>query len=245
MEKVITNLRNAYHEMKKERIKTEKDSEFLEHKLKMHQMEELKAYKKYQNEKKFKEEWDSARQKTIDLRRFLNETKSKRKQEIEETNKKIKEMREYIQRSSNVKRLMKFQENRLSNLQMKQKKIENSELRRSLINEESLKNKRMAESVKINQKNYLEKKKLNGEEKKKKIKKELEEKLYEEQKKKKMVEIKLNSLEEIETDLIRKLRKSEEQSIDKKETKYRSLSTGGSSRKKKGDENFLNSEKAK
>ncbi len=36
---------------------------------------------------------------------------------------KIKEMREGIQRSLNDKKMMKFQENRLNNLQLKQKKI--------------------------------------------------------------------------------------------------------------------------
>jgi hypothetical protein len=105
-------------------MKTEKDTEHLEHKLKMLQAEELKAYKKFQNEKKFKEDWEFARQKTTDFRKFLNEAKNKKKQETDEMSKKIKEMREYIQRSLNVKKMMKFQENRLNNLQMKQKNRE-------------------------------------------------------------------------------------------------------------------------
>jgi len=52
LDKVIANLRNAYIDMKKERVKTEKDSEHLEHKLKMLQGDELTAYRKFQNEKK-------------------------------------------------------------------------------------------------------------------------------------------------------------------------------------------------
>jgi hypothetical protein len=233
MEKVIHDLRNAYMDMKKERLKTEKDTEHLEHKLKMLQSEETKAYKKFQNEKKFKEEWDQARQKTQDFRKFCNEAKNKKKTETEDMSKKIKEMREYIQRSSNVKKMMKFQENRLSNLQMKQKKIENCELRRSLIKEESLRNRRMAESVKHSEKNFLEKKKIEEDEKKRKVKKDLEEKLMEEQKKKKIFETKLNSLEELESGLMKRMKCSEENSCDKADTKYRSVSTGGSSTKKK------------
>jgi hypothetical protein len=245
MEKVIKNLRNSFNDMRKERLRAEKDSELQEHKLKMLQSEELKAYKKYQNEKKFKEEWENARQKTIELRKYLNETKSKRKKETEEMNRKIREMRDYIQKSLNVKKMMKFQENRLSNLQMKQKKLENSELRRSFILEESQRNRRMAESVKIKAKNYLEKKKVDDEEKKKKIVKELEGKLEEEQKKKKLFETKLNSLEELEYNLIKKLRSSEEQSVDRNDIKYRSVSTGRSSKRKKEEKNLMNSVNAK
>ncbi len=245
MEKAIKNLRNSYNHMRKERLRAEKDSEVLEHKLKMLQSEELRAYKNYQNEKKFKEEWESARQKTIEFRKYLNETKSKRKKETEEVNRKIRETRDYIQKSVNVKKIMKFQENRLSHLQMKQKQLENCELRRSFIIEESQRNRRMAESVKIKEKKYLEKKKVDDEEKKKKIMKELEGKLEEEQKKKKLYETKLNSLEELEYNLIKKLRNSEEQSLDRNESKYRSVSTNGSSKRKKEEKNLMNSVNAK
>jgi len=227
LDKVIANLRNAYVEMKKERVKTEKDTEHLEHKLKMLQSDELTAYKKFQNEKKFKEEWELAQKKTLEFRKFLNESKSKKKQETDLMSKKIKEMREYIQRSLNVKKMMKFQENRLSSLQMKQLKIENEDMRRSMIKEESKKNKRMAESVKISEKSYLEKKKLDDEEKKKKLKKDLEEKLLEEQKMKKMFESKLNTLEEQESGLLKKIKDTSDKKIDKADKKYRSLSTGG------------------
>ena len=235
IEKIINDLRRAYNEMRKERIQTEKETEHLEHKLKMLQSEELRAYKKFQNEKKFKEEWDNARQKTNDFRRFLNEAKCKKKLEIESMSKRIKEMREYIQRSSNVRKMMKFQENRLFNLQMKQNKIENGELRRSMIKEDSQRNKRMAESVKINEKRSHITKKVIDEEKRMRIKKELEDKLNEERIKKRLFELKLYSLEEIEDDLINKLRNSEEPSLDYIESKFRSVSTGGDSRKKAKD----------
>jgi len=233
LDKVISNLRGAYQEMKKERVKTEKDTEHLEHKLKMLQTEELNAYKKFQNEKKFKEEWDQARLKTQEFKKFCGDAKSKRETEIKEMSKKIKEMREYIQRSTNVKKMMKFQENRLNSLQLKQQKIENDELRRSLIKEESNKNKRMAESVKLREKNYVEKKKIDGEEKKKNLKKELEAKLMEEQKMKKMFEERLNTLEEKETGLLEKIKTSAV--IESADKKYRSLSSGPGSRTKKTD----------
>jgi len=230
MDKVIVNLRTSYHNMKQERVKTEKDIEHLENKLKLLQSEEMSAYKKFQNEKKFKEEWESARNKVQDFKKFCGEAKIKRKQECEELSKKIKEMKEYIQKSMNVKKMMKFQENRLSSLQMKQQKLENDELRRSLIKEECQKNKRMAESVKLREKNYLEKKKVDGEEKKKKLKKELEEKLLAEQRMKKMMEERLNTLEVQETGLLKKIRNSDD--IDKADKKYRSLSTGASAKTK-------------
>jgi len=229
LDKVIANLRIAYQEIKKERVKTEKDTDYLEHKLKLLLTEEMNAYKKFQNEKKFKEEWELARNKTQEFRKFINEAKSKKKHESEEMSKKIKEMREYIQRSTNVKKMMKFQENRLSSLQMKQKKIENGELRRSMMEEKCQKNKRMAESVKLREKNYLEKKKLDGEEKKKKLKKELEVKLMTEQFMKKLFKERLNTLEEQESGLLKKIKTSEE--ISKSDRKYRSLSTGSSSKK--------------
>ena len=232
MEKVIHTLRNAYTEMKKERLKTEKDSEHLEHKLKMLQSEELNAYKKFTNEKKFKEEWETARQQTMEFRKFLNEAKTKKKQETDDVSRKIKETRNYIQRSMNVKKMMKFQENRLNNLQMKQKKIENSELRRSMIKEENTKNKRMAESVKIREKTFTEKKKLTDDDKKKKIKRDLESKLMDEQRKKKLFESKLNSLEELECGLLKRMKNSDDQILEK-DSKYRSVSTGGNSTSRK------------
>jgi len=221
MENVIANLRKAYLEMKNERLKTEKDYDHLEHKLKLLQAEELKAFKKFQNEKKFKEDYEMAKLKAAEFKKFLSEAKSKKKLETDEMSKKIKEMKLYIQRSLNVKKMMKFQENRLSNLQMKQKKIENHDRRRSFFKEEILKNKRMAESVKLREKTYLEKKKHGEEDKKKKIKKDLEEKLLEEQRKKKLFETKLNSLEEMESGLLKRMKNSEECETKK----YRSSST--------------------
>lgn len=112
-----------YMEMKKERVKTEKDSQLLENKLKMLQTEEMKAFKKFQKEKKFKEEWENARQKTLEFKNELNTIKFQRKQETYNNSIKIKDMRESIQKSLNDKKMMRFQENRLNNLQLKQKKI--------------------------------------------------------------------------------------------------------------------------
>ena len=112
-----------YTEMKKERVRTEKDSHLLENKLKMLQTEELKAYKKFSKEKKFKEEWESARNQTLEFKNELSHSKFQKKQETFENGKKIKDMREGIQKSLNDKKMMKFQENRLNNLQLKQKKI--------------------------------------------------------------------------------------------------------------------------
>jgi hypothetical protein len=103
----------------------------------------------------------------------------------------------------------------------------------------------MAQSVKLKEKSYLEKKKMEDEEKKKKIKKDLEEKLLEEQKKKKLFESKLVTLEELESGLMKRMKNSEEQSIDKADSKYRSVSTGGNSNKKKKADKMMNNIKAK
>jgi len=233
MDKVLSNLRKAYTEMKHERQKTEKDYEHLENKLKMLQTEETKAFKKFQNEKKFKEEWESARNKTLEYKNFLSEVKDKKKHEVEGMSKKIKDMKEYIQRSLNVKKMMRFQENRLSNLQMKQKKIENIETRRSIMREDATKNKRMAESVKMREKTFIEQKKHNEEDRKKKLKKELEEKLMDEQRKKKLFENKLNSLEELESGLLKRIKDSGDLEVINSERKYRSASAGSSVRKSK------------
>ena len=123
LEDQLLRLRNMYMEMKKERLKTEKDSNLLENKLKMLQSEEMKAYKKFSKEKKFKEEWESARQTTLDFKNELNYSKFQKKQNTYENSKKIKDMREGIQKSLSDKKIMRFQENRLNNLQLKQKKI--------------------------------------------------------------------------------------------------------------------------
>ena len=126
----LLKLRTAYTDMKKERLKTEKDSKLLENKLKMLQTEEMKAYNTFTKEKKFKEVWEAARQRTAEFKNELMQvnfnlikSKIKRKKESYESSIKIKEMRESIQKSLNDKKMMKFQENRLTNLQMKQKKI--------------------------------------------------------------------------------------------------------------------------
>jgi len=88
----------------------------------------------------------------------------------------------------------------------------------------------MAESVKLREKNYMDKKKTDEEEKKMKLKKELEFKLMEEQLKKKIFESRLNTLEEMESGLMKKIKVSE--SIDKSDKKYRSVSTGKEKSKK-------------
>ena len=72
LEEQLMKLRNMYTDIKKERLKTEKDTKLLENKLKMLQSEEMKAYKKFSKEQKFKEEWESARQITLDFKNELN-----------------------------------------------------------------------------------------------------------------------------------------------------------------------------
>lgn len=146
-------------DMKKERVKSEKDSKLLENKLKMLQTEELKAFKKFQNEKKNKEEWEAARQRTLDFKNELNHNKFKKKTETYENSIKIKEMKEKIQKSLNDKKMMRFQENRLNNLQLKQKKIENEEFRNLIVEEDTKKNKDIADSIKNKIKQASDKKK--------------------------------------------------------------------------------------
>lgn len=68
LELELLKLRTAYTDMKKERLRTEKDSKLLENKLKMLQTEEMKAYKTFSKEKKFKEVWEAARQRTSDFK---------------------------------------------------------------------------------------------------------------------------------------------------------------------------------
>ena len=63
----------------KKRLKTEKDSNQLEKKIKMLQTEEMKAYKKFTKEKKFQEEWDGARQRNLDFKNELNHSKFQKK----------------------------------------------------------------------------------------------------------------------------------------------------------------------
>ena len=243
MEETIINLRNAYTEIKRERLKTEKGIEKLQLKLKIIQADELKSFKKFQREKKFKEEWEHARQKTQEFRKFLNEQKNKKKQETEDLVKKIKDERGYFQKSLYVQKIMKLQESRLTNLLMKQQKIQISELRRSLITEDSLRNKRIAQSVKFIEKTYHEKKKAEEEAKFKKIKKELEDKLMEEQRKKKLSESKLSTLEELEVCLMKKIKNSDEPNVNKSDSRYRSASTGRSMSKKKAHKIISNSSK--
>jgi hypothetical protein len=148
-----------YMEMKKDRVKSEKDSKLLENKLKMLQTEELKAFKKFQIEKKNKEEWEAARQKTVDFKNELNHNKFQKKQETYQNSIKIKEMKEKIQKSLNDKKMMKFQENRLNNLQLKQKKIENEEFRNLVVEEDTKKNKDVADTIKSKIKQASDKRK--------------------------------------------------------------------------------------
>ena len=75
LEQQLLNLRSAYMDMKKERVRTEKDTQLLENKLKMLQTEELKAYKNFSKEKKFKEDWETARQRTTEFKNELMQVK--------------------------------------------------------------------------------------------------------------------------------------------------------------------------
>jgi len=220
----ISLLRKSYTEMKNDRVKTEKDIDLLEHKLKILQGEEFKVLKKFEAEKKLKEDDEQTKQKALEQKKLLSELKSKKKKNTTEMSKKIKDMKNYSQSSLNVKKMMRFQENRLSNLQLKQQKLENDEKIRFMMKEENMFKKRMAESVKLREKTYLDKKKTDEEERRIKLKKELEVKLMEEQFRKKMYESRLSTLEEIESGLIKKIKLSE--SFSKSDRKYRSASTG-------------------
>jgi len=233
----VSSLRKSYIEMKSDRVKTEKDIEHLEHKLKLLQAEEFNTLKKFENDKKSKEELDQARMKTMEFKKLLNEIKEKKKKETDEMSRKIKDQKDYMQRSMNVKKMMRFQENRLSNLQMKQKKLEIDEKRRSMIRDENMRNKRMAESVKLREKEYCEKKKTDEEEKKIKLKKELEMKLMEEQLRKKLYESRLMTLEEMESGLMKKIKHTDE--VDKSDRKYRSSSTGAEKKMKSSSKKMM------
>ena len=93
--------------------------------------------------------------------------------------------------------MMKFQENRLTNLQMKQKKIvlitfncqEGDEVRKEKIKEESDKAKKIADMVKNKEKEFQEKKKQMDIDKMLKMKQELEQKLLDEESKKLKFEV--------------------------------------------------------
>lgn len=125
------------------------------------------------------------------------QSKIKKKQDSYESSIKIKEMRENITRSLNDKKMMKFQENRLTNLQMKQKKIvlitfncqEGDEVRKEKIKEESDKAKKIADMVKNKEKEFQEKKKQMDIDKMLKMKQELEQKLLDEESKKLKFEV--------------------------------------------------------
>ena len=125
------------------------------------------------------------------------QSKIKKKQDSYESGIKIKEMRENITRSLNDKKMMKFQENRLTNLQMKQKKIvlitfncqEGDEVRKEKIKEESDKAKKIADMVKNKEKEFQEKKKQMDIDKMLKMKQELEQKLLDEESKKLKFEV--------------------------------------------------------
>ena len=71
LEMQLLNLRTAYGEMKKDRVRTEKDTQLLQNKLKMLKTEELKAYKNFTKEQKSKEEWDESRFSTQQFKNSL------------------------------------------------------------------------------------------------------------------------------------------------------------------------------
>ncbi len=159
---------------------------------------------------------------------------------------KIKEMREGIQRSLNDKKMMKFQENRLNNLQLKQKKIvkcnkiqEGDEVRKEKLKDEIEKAKKIAENVKTREKNFQEKKKLSEVERLLKMKQELEQKIVEEENRKLQFESKLTTLEEQEVGFLKRMKTTQQEDnskisvkLDEKseklEFKHRSISTGAS-----------------
>lgn len=129
MDEELCKLRNLYMELKKERHKTEKDTNLLENKLKLLQTEEEKAYKKMNIEKKSKGDWENARKKTLEFKAYLTDIKNQRKKEEQNMNLKIKEMRENISNKQKERKDYKFQESRFNNLQMKQAKLVRSDLK--------------------------------------------------------------------------------------------------------------------
>jgi len=174
----IHNLRNSYNEMKKERLKTEKETKLLENKLKLLQAEEMNAFKKFQTAQKYKEEFEQARLKVIELKNQLQLIKDNKSKEINEMHKKIQEKRENVQKSLTEKKKMKFQENRIHSLQARQKKVEIDEIIKNKMEKMKENNKKMVEKIRITERSFSEKRKVLELEKKMKLKMEIEKKTY-------------------------------------------------------------------
>jgi len=166
----IHNLRTSYNEMKKERLKTEKETKLLENKLKLLQAEEMNAFKKFQIAQKYKEEFEQARLKVIEFKNQLQQMKDYKTKEINEMNKKIKEKREKVQNSLTEKKKTKFQENRINSLQARQKKVENDEIIKNKMEKMKENNKKMVEKIRITERSFSEKRKFVELEKKNEIK---------------------------------------------------------------------------
>jgi hypothetical protein len=155
----LFELRVKYNDMKKERIKSEKDALLLRNKIKMLTNEEVKVSKKEQKEKKDQEEIERIRLEILTEKDILDKLKKDKEDDVLLKKCQIIEMRENIRNALTTWRRNLQEKNKGELMKFKLLKAENEIIIEMNKKEAEKKNKDICETVKIQKMTMSEKKK--------------------------------------------------------------------------------------
>jgi hypothetical protein len=123
IEEQLLSVRNTYSQMKKDRLKAEKDSKLLQNKLRLLQHEELRAFKKFQKEQKYQQEYLMAMKRVLEFKESVKEKKLKQQEEVQQKQEKNQKLKQNITVSLHQSKKIKLEQNKLNAAQVKLKKI--------------------------------------------------------------------------------------------------------------------------
>jgi hypothetical protein len=145
----LFELRRKYVEMKKERLRSEKDANLLKNKIKMLGSEEVKVYKKGERDKKEQEENEKIRGELLKEKEMLNNLRINKMEEIQNKKNQINEMKEKISNCLTTWRSNLAEKNKGELLKMKLQKMENELIIEMNKKEVEKKNKNSCETIKV------------------------------------------------------------------------------------------------
>lgn len=155
----LYELRRKYMEMKKERLRSQKDADLLANKLKLLSNEENKVLKKEEKEKKSQEEMEKIRGDLLMEKEMLFQMKLEKEKDVANKRQMISQMREHIKTTLSKWKIQLAEKNKNEVLKMKMKKVANEQMIEINKKEQEIKNKTLRDQVILQKLTSSEKKK--------------------------------------------------------------------------------------
>ena len=205
LDKELLELHQKYAEMKKDRIKSQKDELLLSNKMKLLAQEEKKIQRRLETDSRFQENIEQIRVSVLKNKEMVEE--AKRLKELDQEEKKLKnsKTKTEIRESLSNWRINVTNKNKDKVKQIKQEKAENEKLIQMYKDEKKSKNQYLHDRIQTEAMFHEEKKKKEEIDKKMKMKQELENKIKWEIEKKNKLDTNINKYQENSIKIVQRL----------------------------------------